>query len=41
MNSVFFWSEEHVPEMRVQGHALDLNAAAKVIAPAQSRLFGF
>jgi len=41
MNSVFFWSEEHVTRMRVEGQVLDLNQAAKVIAPAQAKLFGF
>jgi len=41
MNSVFFWSEEHVRPMVVMGHALNLDDAAKHIGPAQAELFAF
>jgi hypothetical protein len=30
-----------VGAMKVQGRAVDLNEAAKIIAPAQAGLFGF
>ena len=41
MNSVFFWSEEHVQDMKVPGRVLSLDEAAEAIMPVQSALFGF
>jgi len=41
MNSRFFWSGEHIPEMQVAGRVLGLSEAAPLLSAAQSRLFGF
>ncbi|MFI5108688.1 MAG: hypothetical protein ACHP78_07575 [Terriglobales bacterium] len=41
MNSVFFWSGDHIPEMTVEGQVMSLSEAAAHIGPSQAKLFGF